>query len=131
MDNKSSVSLSTLLAFAPVGIIWAFLPVHLYSLGASYTIISLVSLIPAAETILFSPFWGGLLDRTGNGQWIILAALVAEKAGFSLFPFLSSPIEFVIVVSLMGLFTSSFIPVFSAMATWASGQYGRAIGASG
>ena len=128
MDNKSSVSLLTLLAFAPVGIIWAFLPVHLYSLGASYTIISLVSLIPAAETILFSPFWGGLLDRTGNGQWIILAALVAETAGFSLFPFLSSPIEFVIVVSLMGLFTSSFIPVFSAMATWASGQYGRAIG---
>ena len=70
MDNKSSVSLSTLLAFAPVGIIWAFLPVHLYSLGASYTIISLVSLIPAAETILFSPFWGGLLDNTGNGRRI-------------------------------------------------------------
>src|SRR2546426_5536084 len=101
MDNKSSVSLSTLLAFAPVGIIWAFLPVHLYSLGASYTIISLVSLIPAAETILFSPFWGGLLDKTGNGRRIILAALLAETAGFSVFPFLSSPLEFVIVVSVM------------------------------
>ncbi len=128
MDSKSSVSLSTLFAFGPAGIIWAFLPVHLYSLNASYTIISMVSLIPAAETILFSPFWGGLLDRTGNGRRIILAALLAETAGFSLFPILTSPIEFVIVVSLMGLFTSSFIPVFSAMATWASGQYGRAIG---
>ncbi len=128
MDRKSSVSLSTLFSFAPVGIIWAFLPVHLYSLNASYTVISLVSLIPAAETILFSPFWGGLLDKTGNGRRIILAALLAETASFSIFPFLSSPVEFVIVVSVMGLFTSSFIPVFSAMATWASGQYGRAIG---
>ncbi len=128
MDSKKSLSLSTLFAFAPVGIIWAFLPIHLYSLNASYTIISMVSLIPAAETILFSPFWGGLLDRTGNGHRIILAALLAETAGFALFPLLTSPIEFVIVVSLMGLFTSSFIPVFSAMATWTSRQYGRAIG---
>ena len=68
MDQRLSVQVSTILAFAPAGIIWAFLPVYLYSLRASYTLISLVSLIPAAETIMFSPFWGGLLDMTGKGR---------------------------------------------------------------
>ncbi len=53
---------------------------------------------------------------------------MAEAVGFSTFPFLTTPEEFVIVVSLTGVFTASFIPVFSAVATWASHQYGRAIG---
>jgi MFS family permease len=128
LDNRFSVPLTTILAFAPAGIIWAFLPVHLYSLKASYTLIALVSLIPAVETILFSPLWGGLLDRTRNGRWIILVSLLAETLGFASFPFLSSPVDFVLVVAVMGIFTSSFIPIFSALATWASGQYGRAIG---
>ena len=127
-DKQFSVHLSTALAFAPVGIIWAFLPIHLYSLNASYTLISLVSLIPALETILFSPLWGGLLDKTGRGRQIILVAILAEAIGFSTFPFLTTPEEFVIVVSLTGIFTASFIPVFSAIATWVSPRrYGRAI----
>ncbi len=128
MHNRFSVPLTTSLALAPVGIIWAFLPVHMYSLKASYTLIALVSLIPAVETILFSPLWGGLLDKTRSGRWIIIVSILAETLGFATFPFLSSPVEFVLVVALMGVFTSSFIPIFSALATWASGQYGRAIG---
>ena len=128
-DRQFPVRLSTALAFAPVGIIWAFLPIHLYSLNASYTLISLVSLIPALETILFSPLWGGLLDKTGRGREITLVAILAEAVGFSTFPFLRTSEEFVIVVSLTGVFTASFIPVFSAIATWASPRrYGRAIG---
>ncbi len=111
-----------------MGIIWAFLPIHLYSLKASYTLIALVSLIPAIETIVFSPLWGGLLDRTGKGQQIILVSILAEAVGFSTFPLLTTPEEFVIVVSVTGVFTASFIPVFSAVATWVSRQYGRAIG---
>ncbi len=127
-NERFSVHLSTALAFAPVGIIWAFLPIHLYSLKASYTLISLVSLIPAIETILFSPLWGGILDRTGKGQEIILVSILAEALGFSTFPFLTAPGEFVLVVSLTGIFTASFIPVFTAVSTWNSAQYGRAIG---
>ncbi len=128
MDQRFSVHLSTALAFAPVGLIWAFLPVHLYSLRASYTLISLVSLIPAVETILFSPLWGGILDRTGRGQEIILVSILAEAIGFTIFPLLTTPEQFVIVVSITGLFTSSFIPVLTAVSTWNSAQYGRAIG---
>ncbi len=111
-----------------MGIIWAFLPIHLRSLNASFSLISLVALIPAVETIVFSPLWGGLLDKTGKGQQIILVSLLAEAVGFSTFPFLTTPEEFVIVISVAGVFTASFIPVFSAIATWASHQYGRAIG---
>jgi MFS family permease len=48
--------------------------------------------------------------------------------GFSLFPFLHDPAQFVFVVALMGLFSSSFIPIFAALATEKSSQYGRAIG---
>ncbi len=97
-------------------------------MNASFSLISLVSLIPAIETIVFSPLWGGLLDKTGKGGRIILVSLLAEAVGFSTFPFLTGPEEFVVVVSLAGVFTASFIPVFSAIATWASHQYGRAIG---
>jgi MFS family permease len=41
---------------------------------------------------------------------------------------MQTPEEFVLVVSLMGLFSSSFIPVYGAMATLSNRQYGRAIG---
>ena len=128
MNERFTVQLSTALAFGPTGIIWAFLPIHLRSLHASYFLISLVSLIPAIETIAFSPFWGGILDKTGKGHNILLFSFLAQAVGFSIFPLLNSPEGFVIVVSLIGLFSSSFIPVYAAMATVASPQYGRAIG---
>ncbi len=128
MNQRFTIQLSTVLAFGPIGIIWAFLPIHMRSLGASYLLIALVSLIPAIETIGLSPAWGGLLDKTGRGNKILLFSLLAQGIGFSVFPFLQSPEEFVLVVSLMGLFSSSFIPVYGAMATLSSRQYGRAIG---
>src|SRR2546425_2282417 len=128
MRQRLIVQVSTALAFGPVGIIWAFLPIHLRSLGASYLLIALVSLIPAIETIGLSPAWGGILDKTGRGNKILLVSLLAQAVGFSVFPFLKSAEEFVLVVSLMGLFSSSFIPVYAAMATLSNRQYGRAIG---
>ena len=128
MNQRLTVQVSTALAFGPTGIIWAFLPIHLRSLGASYLLIALVSLIPAIETIGLSPAWGGILDKTGKGNKILLISLLAQGIGFSLFPLLKSPEEFVLVVSLMGLFSSSFIPVYAAMATLSNRQYGRAIG---
>src|SRR5689334_7966852 len=128
MNQRLTVQLSTVLAFGPIGIIWAFLPIHLRSLGASYLLIALVPLIPAVETIGLSPAWGGVLDKTGRGKKILLLSILAQGVGFSVFPFLRSPEEFVLVVSLMGLFSSSFIPVYGAMATLSNRQYGRAIG---
>jgi MFS family permease len=128
MNQRLTVQVSTALAFGPIGIIWAFLPIHLRSLGASYLLIALVSLIPAVETIGLSPAWGGILDKTGRGNKILLVSLLAQAVGFSVFPFLQSPEEYVLVVALMGLFSSSFIPVYGAMATLSNRQYGRAIG---
>jgi MFS family permease len=128
MNQRLTVHLSTALAFGPIGIIWAFLPIHLRSLGATYLLIALVSLIPAIETIGLSPMWGGILDKTGRGNRILLISLLAQGVGFTIFPFLKSPEGFVLVVSLMGLFSSSFIPVYGAMATLSNRQYGRAIG---
>ena len=128
MNQRLTVHVSTALAFGPIGIIWAFLPIHLRSLGSSYLLIALVSLIPAIETIGLSPAWGGILDKTGRGNKILLVSLLAQAVGFSVFPFLKNPEEFVLVVSLMGLFSSSFIPVYAAMATLSNRQYGRAIG---
>ena len=128
MSQRLTVHLSTALAFGPIGIIWAFLPIYLRSLGATYLLIALVSLIPAIETIGFSPAWGGVLDKTGRGNKILLISILAQGVGFSLFPFLKTPEEFVLAVSLMGLFSSSFIPVYAAMATLSNRHYGRAIG---
>ena len=108
--------------------VWAFLPIHLRSLGASFSLISLTLLLPALETIVLSPLWGGLLDSTRRSREIILGAVLAQALEFTLFPFLATPEQFVVAVSLAGVFTSSFIPVYSAMATWTSQQYGRAIG---
>ena len=128
MNQRLTVHVSTGLAFGPIGIIWAFLPIHLRSLGASYLLIALVSLIPAIETIGLSPAWGGILDKTGRGNKILLISLLVQGVGFSVLPFLKTPEEFVLDVSLMGLFSSSFIPVYGAMATLSNRQYGRAIG---
>jgi len=128
MNQRLTVHVSTVLAFGPIGIIWAFLPIHLRSLGASFLLIALVSLIPAIETIGLSPAWGGILDKTGRGNKILLVSLLVQGVGFSVFPFLKNPEEFVLVVSLMGLFSSSFIPVYGAMATLSNRRYGRAIG---
>jgi MFS transporter, PPP family, 3-phenylpropionic acid transporter len=128
MNERFRVQLTTGLAFGPTGIIWAFLPIHMRSLGASYLLISLISLIPAVETVALSPFWGGILDRTGKSHNILLVSFLAQAVGFAIFPLLNSPAGFVIDVSLISLFSSSFIPVYAAMATIASPQYGRAIG---
>ena len=108
--------------------IWAFLPIQLRSLGASFSLISLVAFIPAIETIVLSPVWGGILDSTGKGTRILALSFVVQAVGFSLFPFLKDPAQFVFMVALMGLFSSSFIPIFAALATETSTQYGRAIG---
>src|SRR5207253_11291518 len=98
MNQRLTVQVSTALAFGPTGIIWAFLPIHLRSLGASYLLIALVSLIPAIETIGLSPAWGGLLDKTVTGNKIPLISLLAHGMGFSVFPFLQSPEVFVLAV---------------------------------
>ncbi|TMI19766.1 MFS transporter [Candidatus Bathyarchaeota archaeon] len=127
-DQRIAVKLSTALAFGPTGIIWAFLPIQLRSLGASFSLISLVAFIPAIETIVLSPVWGGILDSTGKGTRILALSFVVQAVGFSLFPFLKDPAQFVFMVALMGLFSSSFIPIFAALATETSTQYGRAIG---
>ena len=58
---------------------------------------------------------------------MVLAFLV-QALGFSAFPFLRDPAQFVFVVALMGLFSSSFIPIFAALATEKETRYGRAIG---
>jgi len=122
-DQRIAVKLSTALAFGPTGIIWAFLPIQLRSLGASFSLIALVSFIPAIETIALSPVWGGLLDSTGKGTRILAVAFLVQAVGFTLFPFLRDPAQFVFAVALMGLFSSSFIPIFAALATERSGQY--------
>ncbi|TMI27787.1 MFS transporter [Candidatus Bathyarchaeota archaeon] len=127
-DQRIAAKVSTALAFGPIGIIWAFLPIELRSLGASFSLISLVSLIPAVETIVLSPVWGGILDSTGKGTRILVLSFLVQALGFSLFPFLKDPAQFVFVIALMGLFSSSFIPIFAALATETSTQYGRAIG---
>ena len=127
-DQRITVKLSTALAFGPIGIIWAFLPIQLRFLGASFSLISLVAFIPAIETIVLSPVWGGILDSTGKGTRILVLSFLVQALGFSLFPFLKDPAQFVFVVALMGLFSSSFIPIFAALATETSTQYGRAIG---
>jgi MFS family permease len=128
MNQRLAIQLSTALAFGPTGIIWAFLPIHLRLLHATFFLISLVALVPAIETIVLSPLWGGRLDRTGKGKKILLLSCLAQTIGFAIFPFLTNPEEFVIVVSVVGLFSSSLIPVYAAMATATSPQYGRAIG---
>ena len=128
MNQRLTIQLSTALAFGPTGIIWAFLPIHLRLLHASFFLISLLSLVPAIETILFSPIWGGILDKTGKSRRILLSSFLAQTIGFSIFPFLNSPVDFVLDVSLIGLFSSSFIPVYAAIATVSSPQYGRAVG---
>jgi MFS family permease len=97
-------------------------------MGASFSLISLVSFLPAIETIVLSPVWGGVLDRTGKGKRILALSFLVQAIGFSLFPFLRDPAQFVFVVALMGLFSSSFIPIFAALATDKTAQYGRAIG---
>jgi MFS family permease len=127
-DQRIAVNLSTALAFGPTGIIWAFLPIQLRSLGASFSLISLVAFIPAIETIVLSPVWGGILDSTGRGTRILALSFLVQAVGFSLFPFLRDPAQFVFMIALMGLFSSSFIPIFAALATETSTQYGRAIG---
>src|SRR5436309_13113673 len=104
MNHRLTVHVSTGLAFGPIGIIWAFLPIHLRSLGASYLLIAFVSLIPAIETIGLSPAWGGILDKTGRGDKILLVSLLVQGVGLSVFPFLNTPEEFVLVVALTGLF---------------------------
>ena len=58
---------------------------------------------------------------------MVLAFLV-QALGFSAFPFLHDPAQFVFVIALMGLFSSSFIPIFAALATEKETRYGRAIG---
>jgi len=88
----------------------------------------LVSFLPAIETIVLSPVWGGILDSTGKGTRILALSFLVQAAGFTLFPFLRDPAQFVFVVALMGLFSSSFIPIFAALATDKTTQYGRAIG---
>jgi MFS family permease len=88
----------------------------------------LVSFLPAIETIVLSPVWGGILDSTGKGTRILALSFLVQAAGFTLFPFLRDPAQFVFVVALMGLSSSSFIPIFAALATDKSNQYGRAIG---
>ena len=45
-----------------------------------------------------------------------------------MFPFLQDPAQFVFVIALMGLFSSSFIPMFASLATEKETRYGRAIG---
>src|SRR5262245_33718367 len=124
MDSRARVNLSTALAYGPIGIIWTFLPIHLRSLGATFLLISLIFFVPA----LLPPLWGFLLDRFRRGKQIILVSTLTQALGLSIFPLLSTPEQLVFVAVLIGFFSASFVPVYAALATWASHQYGRAIG---
>ncbi len=69
-----------------------------------------------------------MLDKVRRGKEIILVGTLAQAVGFTVFPFLATPLQLVVVAVIVGLFSASFVPVYAALATWASRQYGRAIG---
>src|SRR5207245_11622543 len=92
--------------------------------NASFLLISLIYFVPS----LLPPVWGVLLDRIRKGKEIILVSTLAQAVGFICLPFLSTPVQYVSVVVVMGFFSASFVPVYASLATWASQRYGRAIG---
>src|SRR5207245_7398549 len=92
--------------------------------NASFLLISLIYFVPS----LLPPVWGVLLDRIRKGKEIFLVSTLAQAVGFTCLPFLSTHVQYVSVVVVMGFFSASFVPIYASLATWASQRYGRAIG---
>jgi PPP family 3-phenylpropionic acid transporter len=111
-----------------IGLFTSFLPVHLRYLGASMFTISLLSSIPSLIIVLATPLWGMISYKINSIKIFIIIGVIANLFIQLIFYFLTSPIQFIIVLSLFSIFRCALQPNVQAIVTHEMAKKGEAGG---
>lgn len=84
--------------------------------------------MPSLMTVIATPIWGMLSDRTGMRKPFILLGLTANTICLVAFFFLSTAGQYVVALSLSSVFICSLQPSFQAYVTQGPMKKGRASG---
>lgn len=93
--------------FAGVGIFISFANVYLRQKGLSGTEIGLLSMVGALSSLLFSPLWGYLSDRTGRPRLIMVLGTLGAGLAVQFYPLAQSMPAYLAVACAYGLFNSA------------------------
>jgi len=130
MKNEGLISiyLSYILYNLSIGIYSGFLPIHLYSLGASLFIVSLLSAVPALITVFATPFWGMISHKIQFRKMFIILGLVAKIFCFIIFILTNIPLNYIISLGFFTIFICALEPNLQSLVTQTSSKAGRASG---
>src|SRR5690349_20092295 len=93
--------------FAGIGIFISFANVYLRQKGLSGTEIGLLSMVGALSSLIFSPLWGYLCDRTGQPRLILVASTLGMIVSVQFYPFAETLPAYLAVACGYGLFSSA------------------------
>jgi len=91
-------------------LIWAFMPIHVFTKGASLILIGVVCSIPSLVSMVTSPFWGHLSDKIGRRKPFIILGLFTSGLLSLLYAILQNPFHFLIATVLITIFNTASIP---------------------
>jgi len=127
-DGLTKVYFSYIFYNISNGVYASFLSIHLYSLGGSLFLVSLLSSVPALITVLATPIWGMLSYRTQKRKVFIMLGLMAKTLCLIVFVFISTPLHYIITLSLFSVLICALQPNLEAFITQVSTKKGKASG---
>lgn len=114
LKNETSKMMPLYVGFAfdafTWSLIWAFMPVYVFTKGASLVLIGAVCSIPSLVSMITSPFWGHLSDKIGKRKPFIILGLFTSGLLSLLYAILQNPLHFLLATILIMVFNTASIP---------------------
>ncbi|MHA1594359.1 MAG: MFS transporter, partial [Candidatus Baldrarchaeia archaeon] len=78
-------------------ILWIFTPLHVFLLGGSLFIIGVICALPPFASVVTTPIWGHLSDKTGVRKPFIILGTATSGLLALLYAILTEPFHFLVL----------------------------------
>ncbi len=110
------------------GMAWPYLPNYLKALGATFIMISMLSVLFNLSSTLGQYFWGSKSDVAGKRKPFVMFGIISSGAFFLVMGFVSNIIAFLALRGLQGFFVAAQTPAVSALISEISRDAGAGFG---
>ncbi len=116
MKKRLPLLSSTFMRITSTAGLSVLLQLYMAQIGASLIEIGSMSSLRGLSTIVFSPIWGALSDKKGRKKFLLLSSFLSLSI-MLFYPFSSSSLLILLLVSLFAAVNSGFNPIATALSS--------------
>ncbi len=109
-------------------ILWIFTPLHVFLLGGSLFIIGVICALPPFASVVTTPIWGHLSDKTGVRKPFIILGTATSGLLALLYAILTEPFHFLVLTLAIIPFNVAYFPATYALLTERVEMRGESLG---